>query len=192
MKRFEIFVSSVQKELQEERRAIKDYILNDPLLKLFISDVFLFEDLPARDQQSDEAYLSEVDRCDIYIGLFGNDYGHEDAAGVSPTEHEFDRATEKGKYRLIFIKGQKDTGRHKKMRALIRKAGNQLIRRRFDAISDLISDLYASLIDFMSQNGVLPVTPFDASSQTGASLRNISKDVIGWFLNVQGKNANFP
>ena len=65
MKRFIIFVSSVQKEFQEERRAIKDYLLNDPLLKLFVSDVFLFEDLPARDQRAYEAYLKEVDRCDI-------------------------------------------------------------------------------------------------------------------------------
>jgi len=192
MRRFAIFISSVQKELQEERRAIRDYILNDPLLKLFISDVFLFEDLPARDQEADEAYLSEVDRCDIYIGLFGNDYGFEDADGVSPTEHEFDRATEKGKYRLIFIKGQTDTGRQKKMRSLIRKAGNQLIRRRFDAISDLISDLYASLIDFMSQNGVLPITPFDASPNAKASLHNISKDVIGWFLTRARRERKFP
>ncbi|MFC1825642.1 ATP-binding protein [Thermodesulfobacteriota bacterium] len=192
MRQFAIFVSSVQKELQEERRTITDYILKDPLLKLFISDVFLFENLPARDQQADEAYLNEVDRCDIYIGLFGNEYGHEDAEGVSPTEHEFDRATEKGKYRLIFIKGQKDKGRHKKMRALIRKAGNQLIRRRFDAISDLISDLYASLIDFMSQNGVLPITPFDASPQSKATLRNISKETIVWFLKRARKERKFP
>jgi len=192
MKRFTIFVSSIQKELQEERRAIKDYILNDPMLKLFISDVFLFEDLPARDQRSDESYLTEVDRCDIYIGIFGNDYGFEDEDGVSPTEHEFDRATEKGRYRLIFIKGQSDGSRHKKMRALIQKAGNQLIRRRFDAISDLIADLYASLIDFMSQAGVLPITPFDASPQAKATLRNISKDVIGWFLKRARRERKFP
>ena len=45
----------------------------------------LFEDLPAGDQRADAVYLSEVDRCDVYVGLFGNDYGFEDAAGVSPT-----------------------------------------------------------------------------------------------------------
>ena len=41
-----IFVSSVQKELAAERRALKDYIQGDPLLGRFF-DVFLFEDLPA-------------------------------------------------------------------------------------------------------------------------------------------------
>ena len=29
----------------------------------------------------------------LYVGLFGNEYGFEDEAGVSPTEREFDRAT---------------------------------------------------------------------------------------------------
>ncbi len=32
MKKLRIFVSSVQKELAGERRAVKDFILNDPLL----------------------------------------------------------------------------------------------------------------------------------------------------------------
>jgi hypothetical protein len=41
-----IFISSVQKELAAERRALKDYIHGDPLLRRFF-DVFLFEDLPA-------------------------------------------------------------------------------------------------------------------------------------------------
>jgi len=41
-----IFVSSAQKELKAERRAIKDYVHADPLLNRFFG-VFLFEDLPA-------------------------------------------------------------------------------------------------------------------------------------------------
>ncbi|WP_420633247.1 DUF4062 domain-containing protein [Candidatus Palauibacter sp.] len=67
-------------------------------------------------------YLDEVERRDIYVGLFGEDYGTEDAAGISPTEREFDRATELGKHRLIFVKGAEPSDRHPKMRALIGKA----------------------------------------------------------------------
>jgi hypothetical protein len=37
--------------------------------------------------------LAEVEQCDIYLGLFGNEYGYEDADGLSPTEREFDVAT---------------------------------------------------------------------------------------------------
>jgi hypothetical protein len=40
----------------------------------------------------------------VYVGLLRNEYGYEDAAGVSPTEREFDRATAAGKERLIFVK----------------------------------------------------------------------------------------
>jgi len=87
-----IFISSVQKELAAERRALKDYIEGDPLLRRFF-DVFLFEDLPASDRRTDDVYLDEVDRCGIYLGLFGNEYGYEDGNGLSPTEREFDRAT---------------------------------------------------------------------------------------------------
>ena len=190
--RFKIFISSVQKELATERRAIHNYLLTDPLLKLFISDVFLFEDLPARDQRTDRVYLKEVDLCDVYIGLFGNEYGHEDTEGISPTESEFDRATEQRKYRLIFVKGHRDTERNSKMRKLIRKAGNQLIRRRFIETTDLISALYASLVDYLEQKGALPVTPFDAAPQLKASLRNISKDRIAWFLDRARKERKFP
>ena len=42
-----IFISSVQKELADERRALKEYIHGDPLLSRFFK-VFLFEDLPAQ------------------------------------------------------------------------------------------------------------------------------------------------
>lgn len=74
MKISTIFVSSVQKELQPERRAIKDYVQGDPLLRRFF-EVFLFEDLPASDRRADDVYLDEVDRCSVYVGLFGDQYG---------------------------------------------------------------------------------------------------------------------
>ena len=121
-----IFLSSVQKELAEYRRAVKTFIENDPLLSRFFT-VFLFEDLPARDRRADAVYLAEVDRCAIYVGLFGNDYGFEDTDGLSPTEREFDLATAQCKPRFIFVKGESDKQRHPKMQDLIRKAGSQLI-----------------------------------------------------------------
>jgi ATP-dependent DNA helicase RecG len=98
-----IFISSVRKELQAERRAIKEFVQNDPLLRRFF-DVFLFEDLPAQDRRADEVYLEEAGRCDVYVGLFGNEYGFVEGDGLSPTEREFNKATAHGKTRLIFVK----------------------------------------------------------------------------------------
>ena len=64
-----LFISSVQKELAEERRAVKAFVEGDPLLRRYFT-VFLFEDLPARDRRADEVYLREVDHCALYVGLF--------------------------------------------------------------------------------------------------------------------------
>ncbi len=48
--KYKIFVSSVQKEFKDERRALRDYIRGDPLLRQFF-EVFIFEDLPASDRR---------------------------------------------------------------------------------------------------------------------------------------------
>lgn len=77
MKPLRIFISSVQQEFREERLALRDWLRNDPLMRRFFES-FLFEDVPAVDRRADEVYLDEVTACDIYVGLFGNDYGYED------------------------------------------------------------------------------------------------------------------
>ena len=77
-----IFISSVQSEFAQERKALRDYLRGDPLMRRFF-DVFLFEDVPALDRRPDDLYLDEVQQSDVYVGLFGNDYGSEDAARVS-------------------------------------------------------------------------------------------------------------
>jgi hypothetical protein len=174
-----VFVSSVQKELAEERRAVSDFLRGDALLRRFF-DVFLFEDLPASDRRADEVYLAEVDRCGVYLGLFGQEYGAEDAKGKSPTEREFDRATAAGKVRLVFVKGMGDRGRHPKMVRLIRRAGAQLIRRRFAAIPELTAALYASLVEHLERTGRLRTRPFDAAACPGASMADIDGEKLGW------------
>lgn len=108
-----IFVSSVQQELAAERAAVRDFVRGDALLRRFF-DVFLFEDLPASDRRADAVYLDEVGRCDLYLGLFGGDYGQPDADGKSPTEREFDHATACSKTRLISSRAaRRPPGTHK-------------------------------------------------------------------------------
>jgi len=149
-----LFVSSVQKELAAERRAVRDFIQGDALLRRFF-DVFLFEDLPASDRRTDDVYLEEVARSGIYLGLFGDEYGSTDAEGVSPTEREFDEATRCGKVRLIFVRGADDSRRDPRMLALIRKAGSQLIRKRVTDVADLTGAIYASLVEHLERTGRL-------------------------------------
>lgn len=152
--RLRIFISSVQKEFAQLRRNLKAFLLGDAVLQRFVADVFLFEELPAKDRRADEVYIGEVEHCNIYLGIFGYEYGFEDQNGVSPTEHEYDHATRHGKTRLVYVWGSDDKKRAPKMRQLISKASGQLIRRRVDDVSALTAKVYASLVDYLDSIGI--------------------------------------
>lgn len=176
-----IFVSSPQWEMAAERRAVKEFVEGDPLLRRFF-EVFLFEDLPASGRRADHVYLAQVDRCAVYVGLFGNDYGYEDANGISPTEHEFNRATAARKERLVFVKSTDDKARHPKMRALIGKVESQAIRRRFKSLPELIAGVYASLVEHLERTGDIRHLPFDSAACPRAGLGDLSPAKVTEFL----------
>ena len=138
--RLKIFISSVQKEFAHQRSDLKAFLLGDAVLRRFVSEVFLFEEIPAKDRRADQLYLEEVERCDIYLGLFGYEYGYEDSEGASATEREFDHATRLGKTRLIYVWGSEEKNRASKMKKLVNKASGDLIRRRIDDMSALTSE----------------------------------------------------
>jgi predicted HTH transcriptional regulator len=190
-KRLRIFISSAQKELAEERRALKSFVEGDPLLSRLFT-VFLFENVPASDRRADAAYLAEVDQCALYVGIFGNEYGFEDDEGTSPTEREFDRATSTGKPRLIFVKGSDDNARRPKMRALVRKAGSQLIRRRFDSSHELTAALYASLVDYLEAGGVIQAKPFEERPCPDATLADVDARAVADFVRLARLERQFP
>ncbi len=180
--RYSVFISSVQKELAEERHGIKDFLTNDPLLRRFISEVFLFEDIPAGDRKPDDIYLGEVRQCDIYIAILGNEYGPKNEAGKSATELEFDEATRTHRERLVFVKGDDDSKRSPEMAALVRKAGKQVTRRRFSDTPGLIREVYSSLAESLEQRRAIRSMPFDGSICEGATLQDIDNKAIADFI----------
>lgn len=191
MKPKRIFLSSVQKEFAAERAALRDYVQADPLLRRFF-EVFLFEDLPAADRRTDEVYLEEVAACDLYVGLFGNDYGFEDDAGIAPTEREFNLATELGKPRLIYVKGSDDKARHPKMLSLVRRAGSELIRRRFSDAASLLPAVYASLVSYLEEHKLILNGPFDASPCRGATIKDLNDANMKAFIHDARASRGFP
>jgi ATP-dependent DNA helicase RecG len=190
--RLRIFISSVQKEFAQVRPDLKAFLLGDAVLHRFVADVFLFEELPAKDQRADQVYLSEVERCDIYLGIFGYEYGYEDENGVSPTEHEYNHATRHRKTRLVYVWGSNEKKRAPKMRQLISKASGELIRRRVNDSSALTAEVYASLVEYLDSIGALRVPPFDTSACDGATLANLSRKRINWFLETASRERGFP
>ena len=189
--KFKIFISSVQKEFSGERKALRDFLRNDPLLKRFF-DVFLFEDVPANDRRADEVYLHEVKRCDIYLGIFGKEYGKEDPKGFSPTHLEFNLATKLGKHRLIFVKGADDGDKALKMQALIRTAGDQVVRRRFVSAAELIAAIYGSLVQYLEEHELIRSGPFDASFCRNATVKDLDEEKIHEFLVLSRRARGFP
>lgn len=186
-----IFISSVQKELAAERRAIALHIHEDPLLRRFF-EPFLFEALPASDSRVDEAFLQEVDRSAIYIGIFGHEYGSVNEAGVSPTEHEFNRATMRGITRLVFIKDGSAAERDPRMAALIGKAAGQLLRRRFRTTRDLIVLLQESLVDYLDKRGDIQDCALEEKLCPGATLDDIDADTVTQFVSRARSERQFP
>ena len=193
MNTIRIFISSVQREFAQEREALRDYLRNDPLMRRFF-DVFLFEDVPASDRRPDALYLDEVKQSDLYVGVFGNDYGTEDEDGISPTEREFDQATASGIHCLIFVKGtdDNDNDRHAKMQTLIRKAQAGLIRKRFNTSEELVTALYAALVEYLVSKDLIRSEPFDAAPCSKASLDDLDTEQMAWFIRIARGARAFP
>ena len=190
--RLRIFISSVQNEFTTLRHDLKAFLLGDAFLRRFVAEVFLFEELPATDQRADQVYLAEVERCDIYLGILGYDYGHEDAQGLSPTEHEYLHATKNRKTRLIYVWGADDTRRAPKMKNLIRRASAELVRRRVEDTNALNSEVYASLVDYLDRHGALRTPPFDTTACDSATFADLSRKRLDWFLETARRERRFP
>ena len=124
-----IFISSVQREFAKERKALAEYVRKDAILGRFF-DVFLFEEVPAQERKADGVYLTEVDACDIYLGIFGHTYGNVDSSGVSATEREYLRAAKRHKTRICFVnKSAGDTD--PRQAAFISRVSEDVVRKGF-------------------------------------------------------------
>ncbi len=189
MQPLKIFISSVQNEFASERKALVEYLLADPLLGRFFKP-FFFEQLPAVDRPVSQVYLSEVERCDIYLGILGKEYGFEDREGISPTEREFDYATLQNKIRLIFILNVPE--RHVKEIELIRKVQDVLVRKTFSFLSELKASVYASLVSLLIEKEIIRTAPFDADFNEHASLDDLDRDKLSSFVRLARAKRGFP
>ena len=191
MKRIKIFISSVQSEFAEERAMLCYYIRTDALLGKFF-EPFIFEEVPANEFPANHVYLKEVELCDIYLGMYGNLYGFEDAEGISPTEREYDLAATLHKSRLIFIKSINEERRHPKETALIRKIERDVVRKTFVDADGLRTSVYASLVRYLEEKEYIRWRPFDASFDNGATLEDLDEDKMRNFIHMARLKRNFP
>ena len=194
--KYKIFVSGVQKELKKERRAVKEFIHKDALLSEYF-DVFLFEDSPAKSKSAEVAYIEEVGKRNIYIGILGLQYGDPGKDKISPTEAEYRAAKAKHKEILIYIKGQNtvDKLRDPAMKDFITVAKNPKSGhsyKRFDSVAELTDSIYESLIAFLKEKGEIGRAGFDQRICDGAKLSDIDEAKVRWFLKTARSKRNFP
>ena len=181
----------MQSEFAEERAMLSQYIRTDALLGKFF-ETFIFEDVPANEASPQQVYLNEVEMADIYLGLYGNNYGYEDEEGVSPTEREYDRAAELHKTRLVFIKSIDEEHRHSKEATLIRKVERDIVRKTFVDTEGLRTSVYASLVRYLEEKEYIRWQPFDAAFDTNAKLDDLDEDKMREFIVQARAKRNFP
>ena len=189
MANIKVFISSVQREFAGERQLLCRYIREDALLGRFFAP-FNFEELPAIDLTAQQAYLTEAAQCDIYLSLFGEQYGYEDASGISPTEREYDTATTHHRHRLIFIK--QTSSRHAKEKALVAKAEQDVVRKSFSNYEELRSAVYASVVRYLEEKEYLRLLPFDTTLNRQATMDDIDPEKVRFFVNLAKAKRSFP
>jgi len=152
MKKIKIFISSVLKELMNERLAVQETITENELLGRYF-EVEMWEGFPPMAIPSREAYLEKLKECDIYIGLYGNEYGTPEEDGFSPTEREYRRAKADGKYILVFLKGKSDTERDDRLKELLKefKGHRGYCYKRFENYIELKEWARKGLIHYLKK-----------------------------------------
>lgn len=185
-----VFISSVQREFAQERRQLCDYIRTDALLGQFFVP-FIFEDMHASEVSAQKAYLTQAAECHIYLGIFGMQYGYEDAEGVSPTEREYDTATAHFAHRLTYTLRSNEP-RHPKEQAFIIKVEQDVVRCSFATYEELRTAVYNSLIDYLVQKEIIRRVPFDAAAHPLATYDDIDPERVRTFINKAKEKRNFP
>ena len=188
---YRIFISSVQREFAEERKAIAALIREHTLLNEYFT-VYLFEESAAAGLVPDTLYLDEVEQSDVYIGIFGREYGFEFEDGESPTEKEYNRAAELYKERWIYIHSDASQKRNHKMQKLIEKVSGQVARKRVMSQNELQREVEKSAFTFLKQKGIIASSDFDNSLHEYATITDMSKERVIDFLSVARAKRNFP
>ncbi|MBU4311473.1 MAG: DUF4062 domain-containing protein, partial [Candidatus Omnitrophica bacterium] len=125
----------------------------------------------------------------MYIGILGEKYGGTRKDKISPTEAEFQEAGKKHKNILIYIQGNniRDKKRERGIQKLIKNVQNSkrgFSYKRFSDILELTRRVYASLIEFLKEEGIVGRGAFDERVCKKAKFTDIDEERIRWFLKV--------
>ena len=155
-------------------------------------DPFIFEQLPASSSKANQIYLNEVAKCDIYLGLFGKQYGYKNKKKISPTELEYNEACKYNKTRLIFLSNHPLNKRNPKQQKFVKKIEQEVVRKKFSSDIELKTGVYTALIRYLEQKNLIYSVSFDASNCIFATMDDIDTEKIIEFVRIAKSKRGFP
>lgn len=155
---FKVFVSSVQKELEDERLIIQNLVNTDPFLSAHCTPV-LYEYEPASADKALEGCLKSLDNCQVYLLIVGIEYGNP-AGELSVTHTEYRHAKQRELPILVFIKGERTVKREEGTDALLRELDADGFKyKRFGNIIELQREVRAALVNLLQERfGIVPTS----------------------------------
>ena len=98
-KRYQVFVSSTYEDLQKERQAVIQSLLEFDCIPVGM------EFFPAADDTAWEVIKRVIEDCDYYVVIVAGRYGSLSPEGISYTQKEYEYAVEKGVPVMAFLHG---------------------------------------------------------------------------------------
>ncbi len=160
-----VFVSSVQKELEDERLIVQNLVNTDAFLSAHCTPV-LYELEPASPDKALEGCLQSLDGCQVYLLIVGIEYGTP-VGGLSITHAEYRRAKKRKLPVLAFIKGDRSVKREdgtSKLLAELDADGPKF--KRFGNVIELQKEVRAALVKLLAEKfGIAPSSDEDKIAQ---------------------------
>ncbi len=162
----QVFVSSTWLDLRPERKALETVIQRMREVKLVGMEYF-----GSRDETTHHASLDEVDRSNVYVGIFAGRYG----SGI--TEAEYRRARKLGLTCLIYFKAESSITldnyeKKQKQRSLLKKLKAELQQAHtvtgFASPEDLATNVTTDLYRWLNEERQPKAPPKEAAPTINA------------------------
>ena len=143
-----IFVSSVQKELEDERVIVQNLVNTDTFLSAHCLPV-LYEYEPASSEKAEEGCLRVLNRCQVYLLIVGVQYGTQKGR-LSITHTEYRLANANHQPVLVFIKGDRGVKREEATQTFLQEIETDGLKyKRFGNVIELQKEVRAALVKLL-------------------------------------------
>ncbi len=193
-----IFISSVQKELEDERLIVQNLLNTDPFLAAHCVPV-LYEFEPASPDKAVEGCIKTLDSCQVYLLMVGVQYGAL-ARKLSITHMEYRRAKQRKLPILAFIRGGRGMKRERGTEAFLKELDNDGLKyKRFGNVIELQKEVRAALVNILAGRfGIAPTSdenaiaeqtieatsPFESQRMDRVRWQNIDQEVASRLIAV--------